>query len=210
MSSSSQPGRELLIWCRYSAATCDPSEFFEKKFTLRQQLFAKPRHTELFIVVTMYNEDEVLFARTMSGVFKNIAYLCSRTRSQTWGEDAWKKVVVCVVSDGRGKINPRTRSVLAGMGCYQEGIAKTKVNEDDVTAHIYEVSSPLRICNRGKDTNPSLVHDAGRHRARERYGETLPHGEKRRPSADDLLSQRAQPEENQLSPLVLPGLRACP
>lgn len=102
----------------------------------------------------MYNEDEVLFARTMSGVFKNIAYLCSRTRSQTWGEDAWKKVVVCVVSDGRGKINPRTRSVLAGMGCYQEGIAKTKVNEDDVTAHIYEVSPPSRICNRGKYANP--------------------------------------------------------
>ncbi|KAL0639315.1 hypothetical protein Q9L58_001541 [Maublancomyces gigas] len=130
---------------RYSAATCDPSEFFEKKFTLRQQLFAKPRHTELFIVVTMYNEDEVLFARTMGGVFKNIAYLCSRTRSQTWGEDAWKKVVVCVVSDGRGKINPRTRSVLAGMGCYQEGIAKTKVNEEDVTAHIYEYTTQVGI-----------------------------------------------------------------
>jgi len=92
-------------------------------------------------VVTMYNEDEILFTRTMAGVFKNIHYLCSRTRSQTWGQDAWKKVVVCVVSDGRGKINPRTRSVLAGMGCYQEGIAKQKVNDKDVTAHIYEVCS---------------------------------------------------------------------
>lgn len=101
----------------------------------------------------MYNEDEVLFARTMGGVFKNIAYLCSRTRSQTWGEDAWKKVVVCVVSDGRGKINPRTRSVLAGMGCYQEGIAKTKVNEEDVTAHIYEVRPPSTRYSRDKDVN---------------------------------------------------------
>lgn len=134
-----QKGEREYTHMRYSAATCDPSEFMAEKFTLRQQLFQKPRHTELFIVVTMYNEDEVLFARTMSGVFKNIAYLCSRTNSQTWGKDAWKKVVVCVVSDGRGKINPRTRSVLAGMGCYQEGIAKTKVNEKDVTAHIYEV-----------------------------------------------------------------------
>ncbi|KAL7270270.1 hypothetical protein RUND412_007031 [Rhizina undulata] len=130
---------------RYSAATCDPSEFYDEGFTLRQQLFAQPRATELFIVVTMYNEDEVLFARTMSGVFKNIAYLCSRTKSQTWGQDAWKKVVVCVVSDGRGKINPRTRSVLAGMGCYQEGIAKTKVNEKDVTAHIYEYTTQVGI-----------------------------------------------------------------
>lgn len=124
---------------RYSAATCDPSEFVSERFTLRQQLFLQPRKTELFIVVTMYNEDDILFARTMAGVFKNIAYLCSRAKSKTWGKDGWKKVVVCVVSDGRGKINPRTRSVLAGMGCYQEGIAKTKVNEKDVTAHIYEV-----------------------------------------------------------------------
>ncbi|KAA8905995.1 chitin synthase-domain-containing protein [Sphaerosporella brunnea] len=130
---------------RYSAATCDPSKFVDERFTLRQQLFQKPRQTELFIVVTMYNEDDKLFARTMSGVFKNIAYLCSRTKSQTWGEEAWKKVVVCVVSDGRGKINPRTRSVLAGMGCYQEGIAKTKVNEKDVTAHIYEYTTQVGI-----------------------------------------------------------------
>lgn len=136
---------------RYTAATCDPSDFVEKKFTLRQQLFQKPRHTELFIVVTMYNEDEVLFSRTMAGVFKNIAYLCSRTRSPTWGADAWKKVVVCVVSDGRGKINPRTRSVLAGMGCYQEGIAKTRVNEDDVTAHIYEYTTQVGIELDNKD-----------------------------------------------------------
>ncbi|KAF8461931.1 chitin synthase A [Kalaharituber pfeilii] len=128
---------------RYTAATCDPSEFVAQKFTLRQKLFAKPRHTELFIVVTMYNEDEILFARTMAGVFKNINYLVSRTRSTTWGKDAWKKVVVCVVSDGRGKINPRTRSVLAGMGCYQEGIAISSVNKKDVTAHIYEYTTQV-------------------------------------------------------------------
>ncbi|KAG0641207.1 chitin synthase-domain-containing protein [Tuber brumale] len=97
----------------------------------------------------MYNEDEILFARTMAGVFKNIHYLCSRTRSQTWGTDAWKKVVVCVVSDGRGKINPRTRSVLAGMGCYQEGIAKQKVNDKDVTAHIYEYTTQVGIDLKG-------------------------------------------------------------
>lgn len=90
----------------------------------------------------MYNEDEVLFTRTMAGVIKNVNYLCSKKNSQVWGQDAWKKVVVCVVSDGRGKINPRTKSVLAGMGVYQEGIAKEKVNDKEVTAHIYEVNMP--------------------------------------------------------------------
>jgi hypothetical protein len=125
----------LVFWIR-----CDPSEFYDERFTLRQRLFAKPRHTELFIVVTMYNEEDELFARTMSGVIKNIEYMNSRTKSSTWGGEAWKKIVVCVVSDGRAKINPRTRAVLAGMGVYQDGIAKQRVNGKNVTAHVYEVS----------------------------------------------------------------------
>jgi chitin synthase len=135
--------RDEFTHMRYSAATCDPSEFYENNFTLRQKLFSKPRHTELFIVVTMYNEDEILFARTMIGVFKNIEYMCKRTESKTWGKDAWKKIVVCVVSDGRAKINPRTRALLAGMGVYQEGIAKQQVNGKDVTAHIYEYTTQV-------------------------------------------------------------------
>ncbi|KAI9755284.1 MAG: Chitin synthase, class 2 [Chaenotheca gracillima] len=139
------PERDEFTHMRYSAATCDPNDFYEERFTLRQRLFAKPRHTELFIVVTMYNEDDVLFARTMSGVFKNIEYMCSRTGSKTWGKDAWKKIVVCVVSDGRAKINARTKSVLAGLGVYQDGIAKQQVNGKDVTAHLYEYTTQVGI-----------------------------------------------------------------
>jgi chitin synthase len=135
---------------RYSAATCDPNDFYDERFTLRQRLFRQPRHTELFIVVTMYNEDDFLFARTMIGVFKNIEYLCSRTSSKTWGKDAWKKVVVCVVSDGRAKINERTKAVLAGLGVYQDGIAKQRVNEKDVTAHIYEYTTQVGLELKGQ------------------------------------------------------------
>ncbi|KAK0727097.1 chitin synthase-like protein [Lasiosphaeria miniovina] len=135
--------RDEFTHMRYTAATCDPAHFYEEGFTLRQKLFSKPRHTELFIVVTMYNEDEILFARTMIGVYKNIEYMCKRAESKTWGKDAWKKIVVCVVSDGRAKINPRTRALLAGMGVYQEGIAKQQVNGKDVTAHIYEYTSQV-------------------------------------------------------------------
>ncbi|KAI9833609.1 MAG: Chitin synthase, class 2 [Sarea resinae] len=139
------PERDEFTHMRYSAATCDPAMFFEERFTLRQRLFAKPRHTELFIVVTMYNEDDVLFARTMIGVFKNIEHMCSRTSSKTWGKEAWKKIVVCVVSDGRAKINPRTRAVLAGLGVYQDGIAKQQVNGKDVTAHLYEYTTQVGL-----------------------------------------------------------------
>jgi len=109
---------------RYSAATCDPNDFKDAGFTLRQVHYDPPRRTELFIVMTMYNEDEELFCRSMHGVIKNVAHLCKRDRSKTWGKDGWKKVVVCIVSDGRQKINSRTLSVIATMGAYQEGIAK--------------------------------------------------------------------------------------
>jgi chitin synthase len=109
---------------RYSAATCDPNDFLSSGFTLRQVHYDPPRRTELFIVLTMYNEDEELFCRTMHGVIKNVAHLCGRDRSKTWGKEGWKKVVVCIVSDGRAKINARTLSVIATMGAYQDGIAK--------------------------------------------------------------------------------------
>lgn len=139
------PERDEFTHMRYSAATCDPADFDAERFTLRQKLFAKPRHTELFIVVTMYNEEDELFARTMIGVIKNIEYMNSRTNSKTWGKDAWKKIVVCVVSDGRAKINPRTRAVLAALGVYQDGIAKQQVNGKDVTAHIYEYTTQMTL-----------------------------------------------------------------
>lgn len=116
---------------RYSAATCDPNDFKDSGFTLRQVHYDPPRRTELFIVMTMYNEDEELFCRTMHGVIKNVMHLCKRDRSKTWGEGGWQKVVVCIVSDGRAKINSRTLSVIAAMGCYQEGIAKVSFNRCD-------------------------------------------------------------------------------
>ncbi|KAI9716497.1 MAG: Chitin synthase, class 1 [Chrysothrix sp. TS-e1954] len=145
VSHAEPPDRDEFTHMRYSAATCDPSDFYNERFTLRQRLFAKPRHTELFICITMYNEEDELFARTMQGVIKNIEHMNARTKSQTWGEDAWKRIVVCVVSDGRAKINPRTRAVLAGMGLYQDGIAKQQVNGKDVTAHLYEYTTQMAL-----------------------------------------------------------------
>ena len=93
----------------------------------------------------MYNEDDVLFCRTMRGIMQNIAHLCTRTKSKTWGKDGWKKVVVCVVADGRLKINPRTRSVLAALGVYQDGVGKNVVNGKPVTAHLYEYTTQCQL-----------------------------------------------------------------
>ncbi|WRT66006.1 uncharacterized protein IL334_002957 [Kwoniella shivajii] len=135
---------------RYTAVTCDPNDFVEDKYTLRQKLYDPPRQTELFIVITMYNEDDILFCRTMRGVMQNIAHLCTRSKSKTWGKEGWKKVVVCIVADGRMKINPRTRSVLAALGVYQDGVGKNVVNGKPVTAHLYEYTTQLSITSNGK------------------------------------------------------------
>lgn len=135
---------------RYTAVTCDPNDFVEDMYTLRQRLYDPPRQTELFIVITMYNEDDILFCRTMRGVMQNIAHLCTRSKSKTWGVNGWKKVVVCIVADGRKKINPRTRSVLAALGVYQEGVGKNMVNGKPVTAHVYEYTTQLSINSSGK------------------------------------------------------------
>jgi chitin synthase len=121
---------------RYTAVTCDPDDFVLKGYKLRQNIGSTLRDTELFICVTMYNESEIDFTRTMHGIMRNITHFCSRAKSRTWGKDGWQKIVVCVIADGRKKVHPRTLNALAAMGVYQEGIAKNIVNQKEVTAHV--------------------------------------------------------------------------
>ncbi|KAJ3347998.1 Chitin synthase, class 1, partial [Kappamyces sp. JEL0680] len=128
---------------RYTAATCSPDDFASKGYSLRQQELR--RSTELFIVVTMYNEDDYLFCKSMQALMKNIAYLCSRTRSKVWGEEGWKKAVICIVSDGRAKVNARVLDVMGIMGVYQNGIMKDHVNGKPVTAHIFEYTTQVCV-----------------------------------------------------------------
>ncbi|KAF7315388.1 Chitin synthase [Mycena indigotica] len=129
---------------RYSAVTCDPDDFEAKGFELRQTLMG--RQTELFIVITMFNEDEILLCRTLHGVMKNISHLCTRKSSQTWGPEAWKKVVVCIVADGRRKINPRVLDCLTLLGVYQPGGPMlNSINRKEVTAHVFEYTTSFVI-----------------------------------------------------------------
>ena len=130
---------------RYTAVTCDPDEFVERGYKLRQQIGRTARETELFICITMYNENEIDFTRTMHGVMRNIAHFCSRAKSRTWGREGWQKIVVCVIADGRAKVHPRTLDALAAMGCFQSGIAKNSVNSREVTAHVYEYTTQVSL-----------------------------------------------------------------
>lgn len=130
---------------RYTAVTCDPNEFVERGYKLRQQIGNTTRETELLICITMYNENELDFTRTMHGVMRNVAHFCSRQKSRTWGKDGWKKIVICIIADGRKKVHPRTLDALAAMGVYQDGIAKNSVNQREVTGHVYEYTTQVSL-----------------------------------------------------------------
>ncbi|KZS93933.1 glycosyltransferase family 2 protein [Sistotremastrum niveocremeum HHB9708] len=137
-------GEEEMLKTRYTAVTCDPDDFERKGFSLRQNIYG--RRTEMFIVVTMYNEDHILLARTLFGIMKNISHLCTRKNSSTWGPDSWKKVVVCIVADGRKVVHSRVLDALASLGVYQEGgHMKNFINEEPVQAHLFEYTTTFAL-----------------------------------------------------------------
>lgn len=128
---------------RYTAVTCDPSEFVQKQYTLRQNIMK--RETEIVICITMYNEDEILLSRTLHGIMKNIMHMTKGHRSPVWSENGWQKIVICIIADGREKINCRVLNLLSVLGIYQEGIAKSTVNDKPVHAHLYEYTTQLSL-----------------------------------------------------------------
>ncbi|ODQ77977.1 glycosyltransferase family 2 protein [Babjeviella inositovora NRRL Y-12698] len=127
----------------YTACTSGPDDFAALGFTLRAAKYG--RETEIVICVTMYNEDEFSFARTMHAVMKNVAHLCSRYKSRLWGKDGWKKVQVIIVSDGRNKISDGVLQLLTAIGVYQDKLTRAYVNEKEVNAHIFEYTTQLSI-----------------------------------------------------------------
>ncbi|KAI8847542.1 chitin synthase-domain-containing protein [Chytridium lagenaria] len=126
---------------RYTAATCDPNDF-PNQYTLRAKEYG--RRIRIAVVVTMYNEDDVLFGKSYTAIMKNIAYLCTG-RCAGWDKDGWREIVVCIVSDGRAKCNPLTLNVLGLMGCYMDGLAKASVNGKPVQAHVFEFTNQISV-----------------------------------------------------------------
>jgi chitin synthase len=56
------------------------------------------------------------------------------------------QVVVCIVADGRNKIHPRVLDCLTLLGIYQPGDHMlSKVNEIDVTAHLFEYTTTFAL-----------------------------------------------------------------
>lgn len=125
--------------CRYTAATCDAESFEPSGYKLRPLHYRQPRRIEICIVITVYNEDQYLLARSLQTVFENVKHLCSREDEETWGKDSWKNVVVCIIGDGVDSFNLASYSLLSVLGLYQEYVAVSAVAGAQTTAHIYEV-----------------------------------------------------------------------
>ena len=145
---------------RYQAVTCEPNQMAQENFTVRQLKYLRPRQTEMLIVITMYNEDHILLGRTLKGVMQNIKHMVKKKNSSTWGPDAWKKIVVCIVSDGRSKINEKSLALISSLGCYQDGFAKDEINGKKVAMHVYEHTTMVNIKNIGKDSLELVANES--------------------------------------------------
>ena len=128
----------------YTAATCDPDDFTEENgWSLRQKIYN--RETELLIAVTSYNEDKILYARTLHGVFLNIRDICKTKSSKYWkrtaeeGVPAWQRITVALIVDGLGPMDKSVLDLLATIGVYQDGVMKKEVDGKETVAHIFEV-----------------------------------------------------------------------
>ncbi|TPX34360.1 chitin synthase [Synchytrium microbalum] len=129
---------------RYTAVAHDPDEVGRPKmgYEVRQNMMK--RDTELAVCVTMYNEDEILFAKTLTAIMKNVAYMCSKKCYRSWGDEGWKHAVVVIVSDGRKKIHKRVLAMLGLMGLYQD-LCRTTVDGKPTTAHWFELTTQVAV-----------------------------------------------------------------
>jgi len=135
---------------RYTAATCDPDDYTRKDgWTFRTSLYARP--TELLIAVTSYNEDKLLYARTLHSVMLNIRDICKTKSSRYWKHSAdvgipgWHRITVALIADGLEPMDKAVLDVLATIGVYQDGIMKKQVDGKDTIAHIFEYTTQLSI-----------------------------------------------------------------
>ena len=142
---------------RYTAATCDPDDYTrENGWTFRASMYGRP--TELLIAVTSYNEDKILYARTLHSVMLNIRDICKTKSARFWkrsteeGIPGWQRITVALIVDGLEPMDKSVLDILATVGVYQDGIMKKQVDGKATVAHIFEYTTQLSV-----DATPSLV-----------------------------------------------------
>lgn len=104
------------------------------------------RSTELVISVSANDVTDIEFSQTFNSLSENINYLCSRTRSLTWGTDSWRKVVIVIVAD-TNRVKSRVLDVLTIMGVYQSQLKRSQIDGHFVQTHIFEYTLQLSAHN---------------------------------------------------------------
>ncbi|KAL4751108.1 hypothetical protein BDW72DRAFT_212904 [Aspergillus terricola var. indicus] len=144
---------------RYSALTCEPSMFRKEQFMLRQKLYIKPRRTELLVTVPICEESGTDLGRTLTSIFANIQYVSSRKRVKAWKRHGWKRCVVCILADGRGRLSEETKASLTLIGLWQSALAVRDVQGKNVVAHLFEYTTRMILCLNERHQGP---RDCGR------------------------------------------------
>lgn len=75
----------------------------------------------------------------------NIRDIVKSKSSKYWrktsedGIPGWQRITVALICDGLGNMDKSVLDILATIGVYQDGVMKSKVDEKDTVAHIFEV-----------------------------------------------------------------------
>jgi chitin synthase len=101
-----------------------------------------PHNPDMMVMITMYNEQREELDRTLKGVAENIEYLGERLGDAEF----WKRVVVCIVSDGRTKANSDTLDYLTEQGLFSPTLIEKGLGKygDDIHLHLFEAVVRLR------------------------------------------------------------------
>jgi chitin synthase len=127
---------EEFRYLRYTAVDCDPNDFEDNNYTLRGK-----EPPELFIAITMYNENATLFNKTIQALQKNIDYFSKNSKSSTWGPDSWKKITICIIADGKEHISQDVLNTLGVMGIFPGEDTLDK----NVAAHLFEYTTRVYL-----------------------------------------------------------------
>jgi chitin synthase len=107
---------------------------------------------EIFIVLTLSDENQDVFLKTWNALQRNIQYLCQKKNSEKWGvnginffDQGWQKIAICIIGDGRRLINKKTLAILGLLGLYQEGLVTTSIEDKPVSAHLFEYTTQVRV-----------------------------------------------------------------
>ncbi|WBW72103.1 chitin synthase-like protein Chs2 [Schizosaccharomyces osmophilus] len=128
---------------RYTAVTCNPEDMLANELKVRTNLF--DRDIQAAICMTVGQEDLASFALTLSSVMENVKHLTKRNKSRVWGNESWKKVLTCIVLDGRNAVHRSILDLLSSIGAYQPCISKGRINGKKVLAHMYEFTSTISM-----------------------------------------------------------------